>query len=102
MLDYFISSQSRALKNLGASERRFKNHQPVNDEKCARKISHGQEKRSALNDDTVPRKKDNVPGDDFKQLVQELEFVERETGLHDALLFLEFDKYYNSWNKPLN
>ena len=75
----------------------------MTDAKCAREeISHGQEKRSALNDDTVPRKKDTVPGDDFEQLVQELEFVERETGLHDALLFLEFDKYYNSWNKPLN
>ena len=89
---------------LGASERPLasKKHQ-VDDEKCAQQeIFDGQEKRKAQTDDNVPRTKGNGSEDDFEQLVQELELVERETGLKDALLFLEFDKYYNSWNKPLN
>jgi thioesterase domain-containing protein len=59
-----------------------------------------QEKRSTQKD--VKDLKENIFEEDFEQLARELEFVEHETGLQDAFLFLKFDKYYNSWNKPLN
>ena len=80
----------------------FENHQQ-NDEKCAqRKTFDGEEERRAQKDGKYQEENDNVFEDDFEQLVRELEFVEREAGLEDAFLFLEFDKYYNSWNNPLN
>ena len=73
----------------------LKDSRQSHDEKCATRQSVNGQERSAQKD---VKENDNVIKDDFEQLVEELEKVEREAGLQDAFLFLKFDTYFNSWN----
>ena len=75
----------------------FEDSRQTNDQKCATRQSFNGQERSAKKD---VKENDNVLQDDFEQLVEELEIVEREAGLQDAFLFLKFDKYFNSWDNP--
>lgn len=75
---------------------------PTIDEKCPQRqtLEDHEMQNGETNGKIFKKNRESAFHVEFEQLVREIEIVENESGLKDAFLFLEFDKYYNSWNKP--